>query len=170
MDHYTDVIKLTFLLPFYTEDEDDFPDQLIVRKKDDNLIFVSKLEKSTEYRWKILDKRDHDEPIFYRLFSTNIIINNNNADVVLECFFPNYYMEKVGLHYSYSCSAVPFIPLIIDFRSRENKKSIHYFDHNIIDFKPKININNKNNLKVLVFRPTFKKNHKEITCLAFVEY
>lgn len=167
-DILSEIVRFTFLLPIVHEE---MPEQIFIKKMDDGLIFVAKIiDDDQKYKWNII----HDDlsDVRYKLYYTNMLMGNNNGDICLECYLPTYIVEKVGIHYSYSCDYLPFIPLICDFKTYQTRKSVHFFDHNVIDFTPKIEIKNKEKLKIFIYRPTFyfKDNKREINCICFIEY
>lgn len=164
----SEIVKFTFLLPIV---HDEMPEQIFIKKLDDGLVFVAKIvDNGKRYKWNIID--DELSDVRYQLYTTNMLMNNNKGDISIECFLPTYIVEKVGIHHSYSCDYLPYISLICDFKTYQFKKTVHFFDHNVIDFTPKIEIKDKEKLKIFIYRPTFyfKENKREINSICFIEY
>lgn len=158
MSESPEILRFFMFLPIMHEN---MPDQILVQNENDGMIFIAKCDSDVEYQWNIYDEHPR---LYYRMFSMNVLKDNDHGDVVFKCFLPTNFIAKVGIHQSYWCPYLPFITLTCNFKSSSK------FDHNTIDFTPKISIKNREKIKTFIYRPTFVEGYKEINCICFIEY
>lgn len=164
MDEELDIVRFHIVLPIVS---DTMPDQIFVKNQRDGMIFIATVISDVEYKWNVTDEHD----IKYKIYTMSMIKDNDTGDIVLICYLPTYIISKVGIHNSYWCSYFPFLELKCNFVTYGNSsKSMGVFDHNVIDFTPKILINKPEKIKIFIYRPTFTELQKEINCLCYIEY
>lgn len=156
----SEIIKFYIFLPIVHEE---MPEQIFVENVKDRMIFIARNMNDIEYKWNIYDEY---KDLRYKMYAVSILKDNNRDNIILKCFFPTYLIDKVGIHRSHWSPFFPYIHLICNFNASKDG----FFDHNVIDFTPKILINNREKLKIFIYRPTFTDIKKEINCICYIEY
>lgn len=158
MSESPEILKFFMFFPIVSET---MPEQIYVQNESDGMIFIAKSDSDIAYQWNIYDEYPR---LRYKMYSMNILKDNEFGDVVFRCFLPTELVSKVGLHQSYWSPYFAFINLTCNFKASSK------FDHNTIDFTPKVSINDTEKIKVFIYRPTFTETKQEINCICYIEY